>query len=184
MPSQKKVDYVNTLTTSLGDSVNFAIVDFDSLPHKSLEQLKGNLRASSEARLKVVKNSLLEVALNRIQVQKKILNETEAQGLKDAALRGQSAVLFLGGDWLSGLQTFFKTAKNFEGVVFKGGILDGVLYFKEKLDTLAQLPSREALMASILGSLRLPQYSLVRSLKWDAGRFVRVLSGLKEKRLN
>ncbi|OGK15869.1 50S ribosomal protein L10 [Candidatus Roizmanbacteria bacterium RIFCSPHIGHO2_01_FULL_39_12b] len=181
MPSLKKVDYVNELVILLREHPNFAIVDFDSIPHKSLEELKNNLRQASDTRLQVVKNSLFEVALLRITRGQRVFSDQDTQQLRKKALTGQSAVLFLSSDWLAGLQNFFKSAKTFEGIVFKGGVLEDKVYFRDKLDTLASLPSREVLMAKILRSLRLPQYSLVRSLKWDAGRFVRVLTGLKDK---
>lgn len=180
MPSIKKVDYVNELSEKLAVHPNFAIVDFDSISHKALEELKNNLQ-ESDTRLQVIKNSLFEVALNRFNNKNKVISDESATELSNKALTGQSAVIFLGSDWLSGLQAFFKSAKPHEGVVFKGGVLDGVVYFRDKLDTLAQLPSREVLMTKILGSLRSPQYSLVRSLKWDVGRFVRVINAIKEK---
>lgn len=181
MASQKKVDYVLQLTSTLDEHPNFAIVDFDSISHKSLEELKSTLQEVGDTRLKVIKNSLFEVALLTFNRKNKVLSYTDTSELRKTALKGQSAILFLSSDWLSGLQNFFKSAKNHEGIIFKGGVIDGVVYFRDKLDTLAQLPSREALMGKILGSLRSPQYSLVRSLKWDAGRFVRVLNGIKEK---
>ncbi len=181
MPSVKKIDYVNDLATKLADHPNFAIVDFASTPHKSLEELKQKLMGDSNVKLKVVKNSLFEVALLKFVRKGKLISEEDASELSSKALKGNSAVIFLETDWLSGLQSFFKTAKGYEGMVFKGGVVDGVVYFKDRLNTLAQLPSREILMAKILGSLRSPQYGLVRALKWDAGRFVRVINAIKEK---
>src|SRR3989344_208283 len=181
MPSQKKVDYVNNLVTKLKEHPNFASVGFDSISHKSLEELKTNLTQSGDLKLTVVKNSLFEVALIKAIRQDKLISADDGAELKKEAIKGQSALLLLQENWLSGLQTFFKAAKPYEGVEFKGGVLEGIVYFKDRLDTLAQLPSREALMAKILGSLRSGQYSLVRSLKWDAGRFVRVINAIAEK---
>lgn len=183
MAAQKKVDYVKSLTSDLENHPNFAVIDFDSIPHKSLEELKKNLLQVQDTRLQVIKNSLFEVALVAFNRKNKIITESDTTDFSKTALKGQSAVLFLSSDWLTGLQNFFKSSKSYEGVVFKGGVIDGVVYFRDKLDQLAQLPSREVLMGKILGSLRSPQYSLVRSLKWDAGRFVRVLNGIKEKNL-
>src|SRR3989344_3781452 len=132
MPSLKKVDYVNELVTLLREHPNFVIVDFDSIPHKSLEELKNNLRQAGNTRLQVVKNSLFEVALLSFNRKQKLINDSDVEELADKTLQGQSAILFLPDDWLSGLQAFFKAAKTYEDVIFKGGVVDGVVYFRDK----------------------------------------------------
>ena len=182
MPTQKKVDYVNKLIQSVTDNPSFVLVDHDSTTHKELEELKTSLRADGQATFKVIKNSLFHVAVKRANNKEKIAKNEDVEEMINTGLKGQSALVSFSGDWFAGLQSFYRASKKFEGISFKAGLIEGTIYLKDKLDTLAQLPSRETLMGRIIGSLRGPQYGLVRALKWDAGRFVRVLKGMGENK--
>lgn len=181
MPTQKKVDYVNKLTQSVTENPSFVLVDHDSTTHKDLEELKTNLRTDGTATFKVVKNSLFQVAINKANRNEKIAKKEDVEELIHTGLKGQTGLVSFTSDWFSGLQSFYQASKKLEGISFKAGIIEGSVYLKDKLNTLAQLPSRETLMGKIIGSLRGPQYGLVRALKWDAGRFVRVLKGMEGK---
>lgn len=170
MPNQKKVSAVSLLVQTLEKHPNFVLVSFGSTPHKKLEELRRALKDAQQdgvASLHTVKNSLLKVAA------KKIGKPEVADG---EVIKGQSAVLAMEGDWTATLKAFFTFGKNAEGLVFKSGVVDGKVYFKDDLVRLAQLPGKNELIAKILMSLKSPQTRLVRSMNFGMQKLVMVLN--------
>lgn len=175
MASQRKIQYIESLLALLLKYPNFIIVDHDSLPHKTLEELREKLRETGDIKFTIVKNSLLKIALNKLNREKKTLKKEEEDLLTDNPLIGPSAILFLEGNWIQSLQVFHKFTKDYEDVKYKGGIVDKTLYFEEKLNKLATLPTKEELFAKILGSLKTPQMKTIYSMRYHAMKFVHVL---------
>lgn len=165
MTKAKKVKIVKKLVKKLKENPNFVLVSFANLSHQKLERLRKKLQTLSNS-LQVVKNSLFKVAAKKAG-KKQIVNQK--------ALKGTSALLTLSSDWTKGLSTFYQFAKNEEGVSFKIGILEGRVYQKEDLITLAQLPSKEELMAKISISLKSPATRLVNPMKLAMIRITAVL---------
>jgi len=170
MPNQKKIEAVSSIVETLKKYPNFVLVSFGSTPHKKLEELRRTLRETQTediVALHTVKNSLFKVAAGKI-------GKPEVAG--DDTLVGQSAVLTLVGDWTSTLKSFFTFGKEFKGLTFKAGVVDGKVYFKDDLVKLAQLPSKTELIAKILMSFKTPQTRLVRSMTFGMQKLVMVLN--------
>lgn len=185
MANTQKRAYVENVISLLKENPQFIVVGFGGTKHKKLEEFRAKLRELSgdptqKSGLMILKNSLFKVALERFNSGAKLMSADDL-GTFVEATSGQSAVLFLSQDWISNLKTFKAFSKEEEGMQFKVGLIDGVVYVQAGLSQLADLPSKEELIAKIIGSLRTPSTKLVYGLKFNATQLVTVLKNAAEK---
>ncbi len=174
-----KKDYVSNLAEKLSDNPQYILIGFGSTPHKKLEEMRRSIREADaqtthKPQLTILKNALFKIALERLQ-KKNLL------GIANEA-KGQSAILFLPDDWLSGIKAFYAYLKDDENLEFKVGYIDGVLYDKDGLKKLAVLPSREELAVKVILSLRSPQVRLINALQYNTMKLVYVLKSAGESK--
>lgn len=109
-------------------------VEADTKLRKSIREVNGEI--------KVMKNNII----------KRALDANNESGLDDV-LEGPTAIVSSKEDYLQPLKAIYKFSKSNENYKIKGGIIDGEVKSVEELITLAQLPSREELLAKLAGSL-------------------------------
>ena len=135
-------------------------------------QLKTLRRAlGGNATYAVVKNTLSAIAAR----------EAGVDGL-DAQLAGPSAIAFVTGDPVEvakGLRDFARTNPQ---LVIKGGILDGRPVTAADISTLADLESREVLLAKAAGAMKAKLYQAAYMFTAKTGEAVRTIDALREKR--
>lgn len=187
MPSEKKVKYVANLVELVRESPHFTLVDFNDATHQGLEELRRELQALAKDKkkgetLRVVKNSLLRVALQKLRNTPGEYKKADLDRLaSDEMLRGKTALLMLSEDFVPALQAFHKFTQGFEDAAFKIGIIDKRLYERDELARIAQLPSREVLMGQIAVSIRSPQTRVIYAAKFGISKLVNVLKQAGEK---
>jgi large subunit ribosomal protein L10 len=76
------------------------------------------------------------------------------------------------------LKTF---AAEFKTATLKIGVIDRLILSTEEIETLAELPTREVLLAQLLGLLLLPATKLVRLLNEPGAALARLLNAKAEK---
>ena len=157
MPSAKvleqKKQVVAELTEMLQNSVAGVVVDYKGINVADDTKLRKELR---EAGIKytVVKNTLL----------KRAIAETELNGL-DSVLEGTTALATSADDYVAAariLCKFADTHKNFE---VKNGFIDKEVIDVAKISGLAKLPSREILLANVLGAFQAPISAFARAIQ-------------------
>ncbi len=109
-------------------------VEADTKLRKDIREVNGEI--------KVMKNNII----------KRALDANNESGLDDV-LEGPTAIVSSKEDYLQPLKAIYKFSKSNENYKIKGGIIDGEVKSVEELITLAQLPSREELLAKLAGSL-------------------------------
>ena len=109
-------------------------VEADTKLRKSIREVNGEI--------KVIKNNII----------KRALEANNESGLDDV-LEGPTAMVSSKEDYLQPLKAIYKFSKSNENYKIKGGMIDGEVKSVEELMTLAQLPSREELLAKLAGSL-------------------------------
>lgn len=176
MPSQDKINYVDSLHQALKDNPQFVLINFGGATHHELEDLRTKLfELSLETRLRIVKNSLFKVALAKLNRTAKLMDHDSQELVVGEILRGPSALLFLPVDYLAALKAVWEFAKTREDVSFKIGFIEGAVYESTSLIKLANLPSFEELVAKIIGSFKSPQTRFVRSLQFNTSKLIYVL---------
>lgn len=172
MVNQQKQSQVQTLIKSLQSSNNFALVKFERTLHTTLETLRRDLKVSG-SKLKVIKNALFIKALNKLIGQNKSLSNLKQQTKE---LKDNSALLLLGKDWSKGLSAFHKFSDKEKSLSFKIGVLDNQVYQTQDLIKIALLPSKEELIAKVIGSMKTPISKLNFSLRFNMQKFVYIIN--------
>ena len=72
--------------------------------------------------------------------------------------------------------------ENVEKFVIKGGAMPNVVMSPREVADLARMPSREQLLAMVLGTMQAPIAKLARTLNEVPGKFVRTLAALQEQK--
>lgn len=144
------------------------LADFRGMNVEKATTLRNELRAAA-VEYKVFKNSLLELASR----------ETDFECLQPH-LAGPTAVAISYDDPVSAAKVLSKFAKVPQGAfVLKAGVLSGKLLDVAQIQALADLPSREVLLAKMLGSMQAPATNFVGLLAAIPGSFVRVLDAIR-----
>ena len=138
----------------------------------SVAQLKTLRRAlGGNATYAVVKNTLSAIAAR----------EAGVEGF-DAQLTGPSAIAFVTGDPVAVAKSLRDFAKANHQLVVKGGVLDGRLVTAADISTLADLESREVLLAKAAGAMKAKLYQAAYMFTAKTGEAVRTIDALREKR--
>lgn len=164
----KKVELVGQFEEKIKRAKALVLADYRGLTHKQLETLKKNLK-QAEAELVVTKNTLLKRALS-------------IQNIQTDELSGPTATLFAYSDIIAPLKELAKTIKTLKLPTIKFGLLEGKTITGEEVLRLSALPSREILLAQVVGGLKSPIYGLHKALSWNLQKFVMTLEAIETKK--
>lgn len=144
------------------------LADFRGMSVGKATTLRNELRAVA-VDYRVFKNTLLDLAAK----------ETDIACLT-ANLTGPTAVAISYDDPVGAAKVLAKFAKDPQGAfVLKAGVLSGQLLDVAQIQALADLPSREVLIAKMLGSMQAPATNFVGVLAALPGSLVRVLDAIR-----
>ena len=101
---------------------------------------------------KSVREAGAEYSVIKNNITRRALKECGIEELEEALI-GPTAVIIAQDEYLPGLKAIYKFAKENDFYQIKGGVLEGKVSTVEELTTLAQLPSREELIAKLAGCL-------------------------------
>lgn len=170
MNRQSKEDLVAELAERLKDTRAAFLADYRGLNVAKATELRRKLRAAG-VDYRVVKNTLLRLAAQGTQA-----------ACLDAHLKGPTAVAMVTGDPVAPAKALVEFAKANQAFELKYGMLDGKLLRPEDIKALADLPSREVLLARLLGSLNAPTTNFVGVLAAVPRSLVQVLSAIKDQK--
>ena len=170
MPKTKeqKQEALKTLQEKLKDSKAVVFSSDTGSNVKVIDELRRELKAN-DAEYLVVKKTILKKAI-------KDMGETDQLD----NLSGSVALTLSYNDEVSGAKILNKYAKDSEVLNLGGGILENAFIVPEMIKRLATLPSREELLAKLLGTINRPITGLVGVLSGTTRNFVGVLSAIKD----
>lgn len=166
----EKTDLINALVQRVNESPFLFVVDYTGLTVPRWEELRKRLRGAG-AEIHVFKNTFV----------KKAAENAGYPADLGTVLSGQSAVVTGDKDVCAAAKVMKTFAKEFEKPKLKGGVLDGAFLTAEGINSLAELPSKEVLQATLLGVLNAPASQLVRLLNEPAASLARVLKAKGDK---
>jgi large subunit ribosomal protein L10 len=137
------------------------------MPVAEMTQLRAKARASG-VYFRVVKNTLVRRAVA----------DTPFAGLSDRMV-GPLAY-GIGTDPVAVAKVLNDFAKGNEKFVIAGGAMPGHVMSAKDIAALAALPSREELIAKLLGTMQAPIAKFVRTLNEVPGKFVRTLAAVRD----
>jgi large subunit ribosomal protein L10 len=141
MPRSDKVAAVAELASRFSSSAGVVLTEYRGLSVKALMELRRSL--GDHASYSVSKNTLTTIAARQAGV----------EGIEEQLI-GPTAIAFIDGDPVvvaKGLRDFARTNPQ---LVIKGGVLDGKFLTPVEVTKLADLESREVLLAKIAGALQ------------------------------
>jgi large subunit ribosomal protein L10 len=144
MPRPEKVQAVADIKERLEVSEAVFLTEYRGLTVKAVQELRSNLRAAG-AEYKVVKMSLARRAAG----------EAGLSSL-DEYLLGPTALAFAGSDPVATAKALKDFSKSHEVFVLKAGVLSGNVLSPEDVSRLAEIESREVLLAKIAGAAKAP----------------------------
>ncbi len=171
MPNTSKQQQVEELQQILDQYKHFIVISFEKTPHKDMEELRKELYKVG-ATMRVVKNSLFQKTIEQ-RAQKDPAYQTMFETV--FPMSGSSAMIGFPEEWIESLKGYDTKTKKADSINYRFGMIDQTVYQEAGLKQLADLPSREQLMATLLGTMKAPLSKTTFSLKFPMQRFVTVL---------
>lgn len=164
----KKEEVVKELGVKLAKQKSIVFADFTGLKVKDLGELKAKLRQSN-AEFKVAKKTLMRVAFKEKGI------DVDPKGMA-----GELALVMGYGDEVAPAKLVYEFSKTNENVKILGGLLENNALSVAQVTSLAQLPSKQELLAKMVGSISAPTRNFVGVLQGNIRGLVQVLSQIKK----
>ena len=169
-PRQEKVAVVEEVTAKLIAANAVIITEYRGMSVGQLAALRRQLRPAG-AEYKVYKNTLARFAAQN----------ADLGDLADL-LVGPSGITFVTGDAAAAAKALRDVAKTNPSLVLKGGIIGGKVITAGDVEALADLPSREVLLARFAGALQAPLVKTAGLLQAIPRNFAYGLKALIEQK--
>ena len=164
MPTEKKEEAVREIQGWLKDTSIIITTDYTGLHVGEMTNLRRVLRERG-VRYKVVKNTLTYLAA-----------DAAGQPLVKEIVQGPTAIAFGYDDPIEPAKALSEfISSNRSALEIRGAIMDGRLLTIAEIDALAKLPSKDVLIAMLMGQLQGPIANLANVLNGPISGFARVL---------
>jgi large subunit ribosomal protein L10 len=169
MPLNKdqKTKALDALKDKIKKQKAIFFVDFAGFKVKDMSNLRKKIRGV-EGEFKAAKKTLMNLAFKDAKI------EVDAK-----KLQGEIALVLGYKDEVSPAKLIWETAKGNQNLKILGGFMNNKLMTKEEVEVLAQLPSRDELLAKLVGSIASPMSGFLTVLQGNIKGLVRVLSQIK-----
>jgi len=167
---QRKKEIVKELSEKIANAKSIVFADYRGLTVEQDTQMRKALREAG-IEYKVVKNTLVKFALK----------ENGHDGI-DEYFNSPTAMALSDSDPVAPAKIISEYAKKFESLEIKTGIVEGKVVDINAIKELADLPSREVLIAKVLGGFNAPISGLVNVLNGNIRGLVVALNAIAEKK--
>jgi large subunit ribosomal protein L10 len=169
MPNTEKVDAVSELAEHFSSSSAAVITEYRGLTVKQLRDLRRAL--GRDTTYAVVKNTLTKRAASDAGV-----------AIDDALLTGPTAIAFVKGDAVEAAKGLRDFARTHPLLIIKGGVLDGKALSAAEISKIADLESREVLLAKLAGGLKALPTRAAGLFQAPLSQMARLAKALEEKK--
>ncbi|WP_328464942.1 50S ribosomal protein L10 [Actinoplanes sp. NBC_00393] len=164
-----KASAVAELTDHFRGSTATVLTEYRGLTVKELTELRRAL--GTEAKYAVAKNTLA----------KRAATDAGIEGL-DALFTGPTALAFVKGDVVEAAKGLRAFAKAHPVLVIKGGVFEGKALTADEVNKLADLESREVLLAKLAGALKAGLSKAAATFQAPLSQAVRTVDALRAER--
>lgn len=170
MDKNQKVESVAQIKSLIEEATGIYLVDYSGVNVEDINQLRRGF-LKEDVTYKVFKNTLLKRAFQDIG------------GYEDfeSLLVGMTGVAFSGENFAAPAKIIKKYNKDAKKFTFKGSYIESQFYGAEKLDALASMPTKEEVMASIVGSIGAPASGIVGAVNAVMRDLVGVVDAISKK---
>jgi large subunit ribosomal protein L10 len=169
MPNAEKTGAVAELTEHFSSASATVITEYRGLTVKQVTDLRRAL--GSNTTYAVVKNTLTKLAAANAGVT-----------IDDSLLTGPTAIAFVKGDPVEAAKGLRDFAKTNPLLIIKGGVLDGKTLSAAEVGKIADLESREVLLAKLAGALKALPTRAASLFQAPLSQMARLAKALEEKK--
>jgi large subunit ribosomal protein L10 len=166
---EEKKEVVAEISARIAKAQAIVLAEYRGLPVENVTQLRAQARASG-VYLRVLKNTLARRAVQGTPFEKlaeKMVGPL-AYGISD--------------DPVAAAKVLHAYAKTNDKLVIKAGAMPGHVMTAKEVGSLATLPSRDELLAKLLGTMQAPVAKFVQTLNQVPGKFVRTLAAVRDQK--
>lgn len=168
---QQKEDFIKNFNEKLQQAKSIVFVHFDGLKVKEIEELRKLFRAEKIDYV-VAKKTLLKKAFEKAGI----------ENYDPATFEKEVGVAFGIEDEVAPARIIQQFSKNHEALQAFGGVLENSFVGQEKVIELSRLPSKEELLAKVVGTINAPVSGFVNALAGNLRKLVYVLSAVKDSK--
>lgn len=168
MANPEKVDAVSEIADLFRESDAAVITEYRGLSVGDLKELRRSL--GSETTYAVVKNTITEIAAREAGIT-----------AFDGTLSGPTAIAFIKGEPVGPAKALRDFAKTHEQLVIKSGYFEGTVLSKEDVQKLADLESREVLLAKAAGAMKASMSKAAATFAAPLSKAARTVDALRAK---
>lgn len=176
MPSERILEQkrkaVQEVSEKLKNAKSFILADYRGLTVDQDTELRSEMR-NAGVEYKVIKNTITLRAA-----------KDNGYGDLEKFIEGPTAIAISNSDSVAPAKILAKFEKKFEKLELKAGIVEGKLVDIAQIKAIADLPSREELIAKVLGGLNSPIAGLVNVLNANIKGLLVALNGIAEQKQN
>lgn len=169
MTREEKTAAVVALQDRFSKATMTLVATTKGLNVATMQKLRREIKQAG-GEYKVAKNTLTRRALKQTAYER--LEET---------LIGPTGLVFAYADPIAVTKVLVRFAEENEKLSVKAGVLDQKLLDAAEIEGLAKLPSREVLLAMLLGLLQAPATQLLRTMKEPGAQLARLLDALRAR---
>lgn len=170
MSKQTNEAIVQEITQKFAEAKGAVLIDYRDLTVNQDTELRKKLRAAG-VDYRVYKNTLLSIAAKNQGI----------EGL-DQYLAGPTAIAFGMVDAVAAPKILRDAIKDFKKMEIKGGVLDNKVIDAKQVEALADLPSKEQLLAMLVRGMQAPITGLVNCLQGNIRNLVYVLEAIRKQK--
>ncbi len=169
MARPEKIAEVEAITERIQSAQSMVLADYTGLTVQQMTEFRRTCRASA-VECRVVKNRLARIAADN----------ADLAIMKDH-LNGPTAIMFGPESQIDAAKIVVDFAKANEAMEIKGGFLDGAYLDKNQIVALSMVPSKDELIAKMMGSINSPVTGLAATLNAVTAGLARVINAVAEK---
>jgi large subunit ribosomal protein L10 len=166
----QKATEVAELTEQIGKATNAFLIEFKGITVPQVTELRKQVRETGSDYV-VVKNTLALIAVK----------DSPLTNLREA-FSGPTAVAYNATDAVALAKALTKFAKDVPAVQFKGAMLNGQIVPASEIQNIANLPTREELVAKLLFLMQSPIRGLVTVLQGNIRNLAVVLDQIAQQK--
>lgn len=167
LTKEQKQNIIKDLKESVDKQKSMVFVSVKGLKAADLLELRNKLKELN-CRLLVAKKTLIDIAFKDSKIE-----------IKTDKLDGQIALIFGFKDEVLPAKTSYEFSKKNENLKILGGFLEDKFREVDEIITLAKIPSKEELLAKVVGSISAPISGFANVLHGNLRNLVYVLKEIK-----
>ena len=171
MKREEKGEIIEQIKELVSNSTGMFLVNYSGVNVADINKLRSDFRKEGVT-YKVFKNTLFKKALDQVGGYEKF-NEQ---------LVGMIGIAFVGENFVAPAKIIKKYFDEKQKLSFKGCYIDAAFYGADQLDTIASMPTKEEIMAGIVGSIAAPASGIVGAINAVIRDLVSVIDEVGKKK--